>query len=238
MRADIDEGESLMAYYVIKTRSWHHKRCHPCADTQHMLIAIATCMPPIIDVPLPLQANQKIFINADVPPLEDMSEELERIKSRIAQSKRVERSDIMQPPRQQDASLNPTMSVSGSESKQATKGRSQTERVKEKTASAGDTKSSSFGGFKKGFLVSSSDSSKPRPKREPPAPSKKTTPAAASSVKETGSENESDIPFIRPKDKAKSSLEFPEVQQAMKEAFPLLQSKGGHTTIKSILLLL
>ena len=159
-----------------------------------------------------------------------MSEELARIKSQRTQSKGAERSDIVQPPPRQDASLKPAANVNDSKSKQVTKERSQMGIAKVKTA--GDSKSSSsFGGFKKGFLVSSSDSSKSRAKREPPAPSKKKTPVATSSAEEAGSKDESDIPFIRPKEKAKSSLEFPEVQQAMKEAFPLLQSKGewAHT---------
>ena len=159
---------------------------------------------------------------ADVPPLEDMSEELEKIKALRMQSKRVEQSDIIQSPRQ-DTSLKPTVSVNGSKSKQVTKERSQTARTKEKTS--GSSKSS-FGGFKKGFLVSSSDS-KPQAKKTSPPSAKKKTPVAANSAKEAGSKD-SDIPFIRPKDEAKSSLEFPEVQQAMKEAFPLLQSKGGY----------
>ena len=165
---------------------------------------------------------------ADVPPLEDMSEELEKIKSLRTQSKRVERSDIIQPLTHPDSSqLKPAAStgitVNGSKSKKVTKEKSQAARTKEKTA--GDSKSS-FGGFKKGFLVSSSDS-KPQAKKAPPPSKEKTPPIAASSAKETCSKD-ADIPFIRPKDEAKSSLEFPEVQQAMKEAFPLLQSKGGY----------
>ena len=163
---------------------------------------------------------------ADVPPLEDMSEELEKIKALRTQSKRVKQSDINQSPRQ-DASLKPAVhvGVNNTKSKQVTKEGSQTARTKEKTA--GSSKSS-FGGFKKGFLVSSSDS-KPQAKKAPP-PSKKKTPVASDSAKEACSKD-SDIPFITPKDKAKSSLEFPEVQQAMKEAFPLLQSKGRYILV-------
>ena len=156
-----------------------------------------------------------------------MSEELERIKSQRTQSKGVERSDIIVQPPRQDASLKPAAIVNDSKSKQVTKERGQMGRAKIKTTGGSkSSSSSSFGGFKKGFLISSLDSSEPRAKREPPTPKKK-TPVAASSAKEVDSKDESDIPFIRPKDKARSSLEFPEVQQAMKEAFPLLQSKGG-----------
>ena len=155
-----------------------------------------------------------------------MSEELERIKSQRTQSKGVERSDILQPPRQ-DASLKPAPIVNDSKSKQVTKERGQMGRAKIRTTGGSKSSSSSFGGFKKGFLISSSDSSEPRAKRERPIPKKK-TPVAASSAKERDSKKDkSDIPFIGPKDKARSSLEFPEVQQATKEAFPLLQSKGG-----------
>lgn len=152
---------------------------------------------------------------ADVPPLEDMSEELEKIKVLRTQSKGVKKSDIISPP-SLDTSLKPAVGANGSKSKRAMKGSSQTARTKEK--SDGSSKSS-FGGFKKGFLVSSSDS-KPKVKKA------NKTPVVATSAAKGESSKDSDIPFIKPKDKGKSSLEFPEVQQAMKEAFPLLQSKG------------
>ena len=160
--------------------------------------------------------------SADVPPLEDMSEELEKIRTR---GKRVkQQSDVVSPRQDNASSKSATASVTlnGSRNKEATKERSQTAVSKKETVAA---PKSSFGGFKKGFLVSSSDS-KPQAKKAPP-PSKRKAPVAASSAEEAASSKASDIPFIRPKDKAKSSLEFPEVQQAMKEAFPLLQSKGG-----------
>ena len=196
-----------------------------------------------------------------------MSEELEKIRAlRTPRNKKVlvKHADTVSP--QQGSSLKPTVSVNGSKDQQLKEERSQVVRTKEKTAS---NSKSSFGGFRKGFLVSSSDS-KPQVKRKPPskktpaapssttgapsskktpaapssttgAPPSKKTPAAPSSTTETtsskktpaapamtasASSKESDIPYIQPKNEGKSSLEFPEVQQAMKEAFPLLQSKG------------
>ena len=170
----------------------------------------------IIGQPLLLLCGTFMLDYADVPPLEDMSEELEKIKSLRTQNKGVKQSDTISPP--QDVSLKLAASANGSKNKQATKESIQTVRTKEKTSSSSK---SSFGGFKKGFLVSSSDS-KPQVKKA--APTKK-TPAVSPSAAGASSKD-SDIPFIKPKDKGKSSLEFPEVQEAMKEAFPLLQSKG------------
>ena len=105
--------------------------------------------------------------------------------------------------------------------------------------------SSSFGGFKKGFLFASSDS-KHQVKKKPVSKSQKTSssPTASQASTKTSAEG-NDIPFIKPKDKDKdkSSLEFPEVQQAMKESFPLLQSQGithassAHTLTITYLLL-
>ena len=90
-----------------------------------------------------------------------------------------------------------------------------------KTKHHGDSRSS-FGGFKKGFLVSSSDS-KCQVKKALPPQKTSALPDSTGQTTNTGSKN---IPLIKPKHETKSSLEFPEVQEAMKESFPFLQTQG------------
>ena len=151
-----------------------------------------------------------MLLCVDVPPLEDMSEELEKMKSLKSRKKGVKKPTNLSAPPQTDAALKTdAKDVKGIKKVQAKKEKSQTVKIKEKTV--GSSVSSSFGGFKSGFLVSSSDS-KPKVKRQTPS--------------SKNASEDSDIPFIKPKNEGKSSLEFPEVQQAMKEAFPLLHTKG------------
>ena len=74
-------------------------------------------------------------------------------------------------------------------------------------------KPSSFGGFKSGFLFSG--------QKEKPSvtPDPKT---------DRSKSRDEDIPFVKPNNTSKSSLEFPEVQEAMKSAFPLLATQGTY----------
>lgn len=142
----------------------------------------------------------------DVPQLEDMSEELERLKSlRTKHSVDIQTIGSKSP-----------VNVNVSKSEQ------QKSNSIAKMKGQGDSKS--FGGFKKGFLVSSSDS-KCQEKKTSHHPQKLSAPP----TKMTGTSSK-DIPLIKPKPEAKSSLEFPEVQEAMKESFPFLQSQGMKTS--------
>ena len=136
-----------------------------------------------------------------------MSEELERVKALRSHKHKSEK-----PPQQHTSH---TTSDVDSVSSQHQKAKSVL-HTKPKLKDSVD----SFGGFKKGFLFPSSDSK--RQVKGAPV-SQKTSSAPTTTKTQTKSD---EIPFIKPKDKEKSSLEFPEVQQAMKESFPLLQSQG------------
>lgn len=153
--------------------------------------------------------NKNVVCAADIPPLEDMSQELEKVQALRSSHKRIHESS----PSQWSSLKQPTSSVNSTDSKQP----SCKDEVNKKLKDHGDSKSS-FGGFKKGFLVSSSGSKSCA--NRPPAPPTSSRAATKASSKD------SNIPLIKPKHKEKSSLEFPEVQQAMKESFPLLQSQG------------
>ena len=150
----------------------------------------------------------------DIPQLEDMSEELERLKSLKTH---VNRSN--EQPQAQTSSSKPLSSLTDHDKKM------QGDVVSHKgesTKKKSDQQSPSFGGFKKGFLFSSSDSKSRVNKTQ------KCSVSPSSSVKGTAAntQDSADIPLIKPKQKDKSNLEFPEVQEAMKESFPLLQSQG------------
>lgn len=73
-----------------------------------------------------------------------------------------------------------------------------------------DGSDASFGGFRKGFLVSSAESRRQRKKASP-----------------------SDIPVIQPQEESKTRLES-EIQESTKISFPLLQSKGIIYTVHGI----
>lgn len=146
----------------------------------------------------------------DIPQLEDMTEELERLKFlRTTHSNKT-------------AQTQPTLSkpVVVSECKHK-KGVSDGKVGSTEMKHHGDSRSS-FGGFKKGFLVSSSDSICQVKKSLPP----QNTSAPPNSTGQTTTTGSKNIPLIKPKHETKSSLEFPEVQEAMKESFPFLQTQG------------
>lgn len=141
-----------------------------------------------------------------------MSEELERLKAlRTAHSSKT--------PQTQPTSSRPVV-ISESECKHK-KGTSDGKVGSTKMKHHGDS-SSSFGGFKKGFLVSSSDSKCQIKKALPPQKAS----APPNSTGQTTNADSKNIPLIKPKHEIKSSLEFPEVQEAMKESFPFLQTQG------------
>ena len=157
----------------------------------------------------------------DVPPLEDMSEYLEKakeLKSKLDNQETVVAETLA--PKQSCATKQ--NGTAPSELNSSVKG----------VAAKKDAAAETFGGLKKGFLFGSVEKQggrKPAQKTE----GKKLTPTAgvASSKRTdkgtTGSSSSDDIPFIKPQDGAKSKgLEFPEVQEAMKESYPLLRSQG------------
>ena len=162
-----------------------------------------------------MQPFFKLIAVAEVPELEDMSEELERVKAL-----RSHKHKSGKPPQQHTSH---TTSDVDSVSRQHQKAKSVL-HTKPKLKDSVDS-NTSFGGFKKGFLFPSSDS-KSRVRGAPV--SQKTSSPPTTTRAQTKSD---DIPFIKPKDKEKSSLEFPEVQQAMKESFPLLQSQGKRNIV-------
>ena len=94
-------------------------------------------------------------------------------------------------------------------------------------------KETTFGGLKKGFLFASADKQGKKPavktEREKQATTKMARPSGVSnshaSTKDSSSSE--DIPFIKPQVQGTAKgLEFPEVQEAMKEAYLLLRSQG------------
>lgn len=138
------------------------------------------------------------------PPLEDMTEELERMKLARAKQQLPDAAKV-----------------------------SEKSKSKEKKEVKKEHKESGFGGFQKGFLFRSEPQSKSVSKSAGPMPNS----AAAASQQQSSSSStvkvakavpEDDV--IRPKMSAseKSSLEFPEVQEAMKESFPFLNTESEH----------
>ena len=89
---------------------------------------------------------------------------------------------------------------------------------------------SAFGGFKSGFLFENSCQKKPASRSKINTTKRPVTGgsvAEKSSGKDSPKNSADDIPFLKPKDgQTSKGMEFPEVQEAMKEAYPLLRSQG------------
>ena len=89
----------------------------------------------------------------------------------------------------------------------------------------GEEKPQLFGGFSKGFLISTPSSSIPKKHSPKDGASKQ---PSASVNREANSAADNDIPFLKPQDIETKGPVFPEVQEAMKEAYPLLNTQGIH----------
>ena len=162
------------------------------------------------------------------PPLEDMSEQLEKMKQH--------RMKLLQP--SSELSKDKTKVKAAPSADQPSSEHSKDKTKVETAPSAGRGKSSEgsgFGGLRKGFLSGSSSktptvagdlSSKTRPRSKSDKPKSNGTDNPANLRTSSGVDD-----IIHPKVSGKSSgLEFPEVQEAMKESFPFLntESKRGN----------
>ena len=164
-------------------------------------------------------SSHSLYYIVDIPPLEDMSEYLQRAKELQLKNHGTARNDP-EPQAPQHYPVTKQTEVTLSEHDLDVNG---VRRKKEAT----------FGGLKKGFLFASADkrgNKKPAVKteREKQATKMARQSGAASSHASTkDSSSSEDIPFIKPQVQGTAKgLEFPEVQEAMKEAYPLLRSQG------------
>ncbi|XP_032235386.2 uncharacterized protein LOC5510336 [Nematostella vectensis] len=139
----------------------------------------------------------------DIPPLEDMSDLVEKINN-IRDIKfdskphSTPTTTCRTQPEASDSGLNTAASKSTS-----------------KHSKASDSTTDTFGGFKKGFLLSSK-----------PSKSQQKIPLATSEA----TQKCDDIPFIKPNtEAAKNERQIPEVQEAMKSGIPLLDNKDWIT---------
>lgn len=141
------------------------------------------------------------FYITDVPPLEDLTEAVQKARALRTQ------------PQLRDETR------AGDDDRAAKDGVKKRTQPKETPAKATE----SFGGFSKGFLLSN------------PAASSDST-KASTSISHTKSEavthssgsnlsDDGDIPFLKAKRTAKGPV-LPEVQEAMKEAYPLLNTES------------
>lgn len=187
-----------------------------------------------------------------MPPLEDLSDAVER--ARAAQHQLLLRKTREAPTSARSEKELRSNGGSAETSRSVTSDRTQSESSqKEVRGASSDVKTESqppkaFGGFMKGFLLSPPAKNSPSPASRAPASRGSNSNGAdvESEVKErdvhqpsrkTGSTSgspsvsgESDIPFLRAKPGAAESKGpvIPEVQQAMREAYPLLNTQGGH----------
>ena len=171
-----------------------------------------------------LPVYDKFLPSLDVPPLEDMSEYLEKareFKSKLDNREKVGKVTEAQAPKQKCVTKQ--------------NGTAPSENSCNGVGVKKDAAASTFGGLKKGFLFGSTEKQggrKPTQKTEGKKLAATVTKTGVASSKRTskgttGSSSSDDIPFIKPQDGATSKgLEFPEVQEAMKESYPLLRSQG------------
>lgn len=136
-----------------------------------------------------------VFIFTDVPPLEDLTEAVQRARALRTQPQR----------------RGETRAGDNRAAKDGVKKRTQPKETPAKAAE-------SFGGFSKGFLLSNpAGSTRPSTGVQSLA---KTPPTPERDLSDDG-----DIPFLKAKTTAKGPV-LPEVQEAMKEAYPLLNTEG------------
>lgn len=160
-----------------------------------------------------------LYFVLDIPPLEDMSEYLQRVKELQLKSHGTARNG----PEAQAPKHYPVAKQTG-------------ETLSEHNSDVNDVrqkKEATFGGLKKGFLFASADKQggkKPAVKTEREKQATKMvrpSRVASSRASTKDSSSSEDIPFIKPQVQGTAKgLEFPEVQEAMKEAYPLLRSQG------------
>ena len=92
-----------------------------------------------------------------------------------------------------------------------------------------DEKPRSFGGFSKGFLLSSSTSTttkKPTKKKGVEKNGEKVVSGCGSKKTGGGTAEKEDIPFLKPQTQSTKAPVLPEVQEAMKEAYSLMDTQG------------
>ena len=162
-----------------------------------------------------------------------MSEELERAKARIKATAAQEKPKKT-PVAKSTASQTLPPAQGETVVTDSTVAKAQKERTK--------IPSSTFGGFKKGFLFSQpsrkDSSQKLKNKSEigkPSTSSSDSIPSGEKNKRDTDTSNNSkkdddNIPFVKPKSEEAargSGLEFPEVQSAMKESYPFLNTKSN-----------
>ncbi|CAH1227415.1 Hypp160 [Branchiostoma lanceolatum] len=161
----------------------------------------------------------------DVPPLEDMSELVERIntisefkgkKTTVGDSKgwRVDGAGSREGKNLPTASNPPSSKVIAGQDSSDGKGDSQ---VSSSASSQSGTKKETFGGMKKGFLFGSGAKPKKKPVSKP-------------AEKKTEAQHVESIPVIKPKEPQSTGLELPEVQAAMKTASEQLQKNTDWVT--------
>ncbi len=172
------------------------------------------------------------------PPLEDMMEELERAKHKKEAHSHVTKTEPKAPAGSQTSGSRNTQSRTKKTSEPVqlaslhTAENSTTATSVSVTSQPQDTKKkktsgSSFGGFQKGFLSGSKQSSSARPSAKPSKTKLSPDQGQANSVNGQSEGKGAVKPaddVIRPKQQKSSSLEFPEVQEAMKESFPFLNT--------------
>ena len=171
------------------------------------------------------------FVCVDVPPLEDLTEAVHRARAL--------RTQLQGPGDGRDESR---MRGNGGAA-QSKRGVAGAETVLRKSAEPEEAQgitSQSFGGFAKGFLLSTPSGPSPSTRSHNSAgnsnPSQPDcdTHKEGSTFTKSGTESsksglaldgDGNIPFLKPKATAKGPV-FPEVQEAMKDAYPLLNTQG------------
>lgn len=140
------------------------------------------------------------FYFTDVPPLEDLTEAVQKARALRSQ------------PQLRDE----TRAGDNRAAKDGVKKRTQPKETPAKAAE-------SFGGFSKGFLLSNPAAN--RDSRKASTSKSQTKSEAGTHTTECNLSDDGDIPFLKAKGTAKGPV-FPEVQDAMKEAYPLLNTEG------------
>lgn len=175
----------------------------------------------------------------NIPPLEDMSEYLQKFKQtveddkQLSQQKTVTRDSSLLQLEEENNDLSQNLQSDLLVIENKTPKLSENNTVKHHVGTelpkpvSRSKRSGNFGGMKKGFLFSSSDKKSNKSSVSEQKVSEPMTSKGLSTITQSQVSNDNDVPFLHGQKEAEKGLQFQEVQDELKKSYPLFASKGN-----------
>lgn len=175
----------------------------------------------------------------NIPPLEDMSEYLQKFKQtveddkQLSQQKTVTRDSSLLQLEEENNDLSQNLQsdllVIENKTPKISENNTVTHHIETELPKpvSRSKRSSNFGGMKKGFLFSSSDEKSNKSSVSEQKVSEPTSSKGLSTIAQSQVPNDNDVPFLHGQKEAEKGLQFQEVQDELKKSYPLFASKGN-----------